>query len=145
LVEVHRRPTSRAVGELLSNANVLEGRVRFAGAGEFVAETPLGEVRGALADAGNTPEAGAEITVLIRPESLDLDALPPEENAFAGTVAGGDFLGATGILMFRAEGGGELRVMELNPRTGGGGLAGRGRIYAWVAPEDVTGIVGSAR
>jgi ABC-type Fe3+/spermidine/putrescine transport system ATPase subunit len=140
-VKIYRRPASRAVGELLANANVLEGRVRFAGAGEFIAETPLGEVRGALADAALTPVPDTEITLLIRPESLHLDVLPPEENAFAGMVTGGDFLGAAGVLFFRAEGGVELRVMELNPRTGGGGLAGNGRLYAWVAPEDVTGIV----
>lgn len=140
-LEIYRRPRTRAAGELLSRANVFAGRVRFAGAGEFVAETPLGEVRGALSDASVLPSPGAELDILIRPESLHIDLIPPDENAFAGNVTGGDFLGVTGTLVFQTTGGAHLRVAELNPRIGGGGLAGANALYAWVAPEDVTGIL----
>jgi ABC-type Fe3+/spermidine/putrescine transport system ATPase subunit len=140
-VEIYRRPRTRVAGELLSRANVLTGRVRFAGAGEFVADTLLGEVRGALADASALPQPGAEMDILIRPESLHLDLMPPDENVFAGTVAGGDFWGATGNLVFQTNAGVQLRVLELGPRVGGSALAGGGTLYAWVAPEDVTGIL----
>jgi iron(III) transport system ATP-binding protein len=137
-LEIYRRPGTRFVGEFLSDANVVRGSVLHAGAGEFVAATALGEIRGALAGGAGEPEAGAALDVLIRPESLRLDAFAPDENAFAGKITRGSFLGSRGNFVFRTDGGAELRVSEQNPRTAA--HAGGGRIYAWVAPEDVTGI-----
>ncbi|MDR2862662.1 MAG: ABC transporter ATP-binding protein [Puniceicoccales bacterium] len=139
-LEIYRRPRTRAVGEFLSGANVLPGRLLHAGAGEFVAETALGEVRGALSDPASEPAPGASVDVLIRPEVLHIDMVAPDENAFEGVVVdGGAYGGASGRIVFRAKGGVELRVLELNPRTAN--PAAGDALFVWVAPEDVTGIV----
>ncbi|MDR2844890.1 MAG: ABC transporter ATP-binding protein [Puniceicoccales bacterium] len=140
-LEIYRRPRTRFTGEFLSNANVLRGTVLHAGAGEFIATTPIGEVRGALADATATPPPNALLDVLIRPESLHIDAMAPEENAFAGKIEGGSFEGTCGHLLFRTSAGAVLKIAELNPQTGGGSTAGNGATFAWVLPEDVTGIL----
>ncbi|MDR2430331.1 MAG: ABC transporter ATP-binding protein [Puniceicoccales bacterium] len=141
-LEVYRRPCSRFVGEFLSAANVLRGKVVHTGAGEFIAETALGEVRGALADGAAGLSAGVALDVLVRPESLHLDVFAPDENAFAGEVTGVEYEGASGSVFFKtAVGGVTLRVMEGNPRTNTGGGAGGAPLFAWVAPEDVTGVV----
>ena len=141
-LEVYRRPCSRFVGEFLSAANVLRGRILHTGAGEFIAETALGEVRGTLADASAGLREGAALDVIVRPESLHVDMFAPDENAFAGKVAGVEYEGACGWLFFKTETGGvTLRIMEVNPRTNtGGGGAGSAPLFAWVAPEDVTGV-----
>ncbi|MDR1817109.1 MAG: ABC transporter ATP-binding protein [Puniceicoccales bacterium] len=155
---LYRRPFSRFAGEFFSDANCVAGKVLFAGAGEFIAKTPLGEVRGTLANAAKTPAVGAPLDILIRPESLHIDAFAPDENAFAGSVLGAGeappaaapaapavppsatgFGGATGLVLFKTRGGITLRVKELNPRVAGGGVSA-GQMFAWVAPEDVTGV-----
>ncbi|MDR2512978.1 MAG: ABC transporter ATP-binding protein [Puniceicoccales bacterium] len=136
-LEVYRRPKVRFVGEFLACANVFPGTVLHAGAGEFLAETPLGEVRGGLAAGGSVP-AGTGLDLLVRPEAWHLDLMAPEENAFPGKIVGGDFCGAFRNVLFRTEHGVVLRVAEANPRVGGS--AGGGNLIAWVEPEEVIGI-----
>jgi ABC-type Fe3+/spermidine/putrescine transport system ATPase subunit len=139
-VELYRRPRTRLCGEFLGNANVVTGEILFAGAGDFVAQTPLGEIRGALAEPSANPSAGAPVDILIRPEALRVDEFAPDENAFAGRVIASEFRGSTGELRFQTTAGTVLRILETNPRgaLAAGGVAGT---YAWVAPEDVTGIL----
>ncbi len=135
--EVYRRPSGRAVAGFVGEANFLEGKVVRCGAGEFLAHTALGEVRGALADPEAEPEEGADITVMIRPECLRLDDMPPEENAFAGRVAETVFLGDRAELRFAPDAGGAaLRVVEQNPRHD----REDDTLYAWAFPEDVVGF-----
>ncbi|MDR0535216.1 MAG: ABC transporter ATP-binding protein [Puniceicoccales bacterium] len=84
-LEVYHRPTSRRSAATLGAVNVVEGTLLHAGAGEFVARTPLGDLRGALANPAANPPPGTLLDLLIRPESLHVDAFPPEENAFPAT------------------------------------------------------------
>jgi ABC-type Fe3+/spermidine/putrescine transport system ATPase subunit len=138
--ELYRRPATRLTGEFLSGANVIEGILLYAGAGEFIAKTPLGEIRGSLADPAADPKQGVRIDILIRPESLHLDTFPPEENVFSGAILSGDFCGEYSHLCFRSVSGHELRVADLNPRVTGSAFAQKD-IYLWSLPEDITGIL----
>lgn len=135
-LEVYRRPQVRFVGEFLAGANVIEGMALHAGAGEFLAKTPLGEMRGALAAGASVP-AGTALDLLVRPEAWHLDLMAPEENAFPGKIIGGDFCGSFRNVLFQAQSGTVLRIAELNPRTAS---AGSGALFAWVEPEEVVGI-----
>ena len=136
-IDVYRRPVDSWTATFLGMANLFKGKVLQVGAGEFVAETPLGEVRGALATPAPPPKVGSEITVCIRPECLHLDAMPPEENAFGGKVADSLFQGDHSLHDFATPCGVVLKVAEFNPRQRVGSKA---KLYAWAEPEDVVGL-----
>jgi len=136
-IDVYRRPVDSWTATFLGSANLFRGQVLQVGAGEFVAATPLGEVRGALSRPDRAPAIGAEVVVCIRPECLHLDAMPPDENAFAGKVTDSLFQGDLAVHRFTTPSGKVLQVSELNPRRRVGSKA---TVYAWAEPEDVVGL-----
>lgn len=136
-IDLYRRPADSWTATFLGAANLLPGQVLRAAAGEFVATTPLGEVRGAWAVPGRAPVEGAAISVCIRPECLRLDSLPPDENAFAGTVVDSLFQGDHAVHDFLTPSGLKLKVSEANPRRRVGSKA---KVFAWAEPEDVVGL-----
>lgn len=137
-IDVYRRPADSWTATFLGSANLFTGKVLSVGAGEFLAETPLGEVRGALATPATAPPPGSPITICIRPECLRLDTMPPEENAFAGKVVDSLFQGDHALHDFATPSGVVLKVAEFNPRQRVGSKA---VVYAWAEPEDVVGLV----
>ena len=132
--EVYKRPNSRFVAGFIGEANFVPGKVIRAGGGEAFVETPIGQIRGSLAIVGEEPAIGAEITVLIRPETLSLSQMPPDENAFAGTIGEAVYYGEVAHYEFESNGI-KLAISELNPRH----LSkdGQSGLYAWADPEDV--------
>lgn len=75
------------------------GELVAAGACEFVAKTPLGEIRGTWRGDDDAP-AGTRVKIVLPPEIFRIDECPPEENFFrladAGTLrvaAAADFSG----------------------------------------------------
>jgi ABC-type Fe3+/spermidine/putrescine transport system ATPase subunit len=136
-IDVYRRPVDSWTATFLGSANLFRGQVLQIGAGEFVATTPLGEVRGALSRPERPPAIGAEVVVCIRPECLHLDAMPPDENAFAGKVTDSLFQGDLAVHRFTTPSGQVLQVSELNPRQRVGSKA---VLHAWAEPEDVVGL-----
>jgi len=136
-IDVYRRPVDSWTAAFLGAANLFPGKVTQVGAGEFVATTPLGEVRGALSRADRVPAIGSDLVVCIRPECLHLDALPPDENAFAGKVTDSLFQGDLAVHRFTTPSGLTLQVSELNPRRRVGSKA---VLHAWAEPEDVVGL-----
>ena len=132
--DVYRRPVDSWVAAFLGAANLIPGTVVRTAAGEAVVSCALGEVSGALARPDAPPAEGASVVVCIRPEGLRLDAVAPEDNAFAGSVVGSTFLGDTALHDFQSHKGPLLRVLESNPRNRTGSSA---VCYAWVEPEDV--------
>lgn len=137
-IDVYRRPADSWTATFLGMANLFKGKVLQFGAGEFIAETALGEVRGAWATPSVPPRVGAEIVVCIRPECLHLDAMPPEENAFKGKVVDSLFQGDHALHDFATPSGVVLKVAEFNPRQRVGSKASW---YAWAEPEDVVGLL----
>ena len=115
----------------------MPGKVTQVGAGEFVAETAVGEVRGALATPDEPPAAGEAIMVCIRPECLKLDLMAPDENAFAGAIAASLFQGDVSLHDFKTPAGIVLRIAEANPRQRVGSKA---KLFAWAEPEDIVGL-----
>ena len=137
-IDVYRRPVDSWTATFLGSANLFPGTVVHAAAGEFIASTAVGEVRGALSQPAQPPAVGAPLVVCIRPECLHLDALPPDENAFAGKVTDSLFQGDLAIHRFTTPVGLVLQVAELNPRQRVGSKA---TVHAWAEPEDVVGLV----
>lgn len=136
-IDVYRRPIDSWTATFLGMANLFKGKVLQVGASEFVAETALGEVRGALALPSAPPQVGAEIVVCIRPECLHLDTLPPDENAFGGKIVDSLFQGDHALHDFATPSGVALKVAEFNPRQRVGSKASW---FVWAEPEDVVGL-----
>ena len=136
-IDLYRRPADSWIATFLGAANLVPGKVTQVGAGEFVAETAVGEVRGALATPDEPPAAGDTITVCIRPECLKLDLMAPDENAFAGAITASLFQGDVSLHDFKTPSGTVLRIAEANPRQRVGSKA---KLFAWAEPEDVVGL-----
>jgi iron(III) transport system ATP-binding protein len=136
-IDLYRRPADSWTASFLGAANLVPGKVTQVGAGEFVAETPVGEVRGALATPDAPPATGDAITVCIRPECLKLDFMAPDENAFAGEIVASLFQGDVSLHDFKTPEGTVLRIAEANPRQRVGSKA---KVFAWAEPEDVVGL-----
>ena len=137
-IDVYRRPVDSWTATFLGSANLFPGTVVHAAAGEFIASTALGEVRGALSQPAQPPAVGTTLVVCIRPECLHLDAMAPDENAFAGKVTDSLFQGDLAVHRFTTPSGLVLQVAELNPRQR---LGSKATVYAWAEPEDVVGLV----
>ncbi len=137
-IDVYRRPVDSWTATFLGSANLFPGKVVAADAGEFVATTALGEIRGALTCPRPYPLPGTDIVVCIRPECLHLDAHPPDENAFAGKVTDTLFQGDLAVHRFTTPAGVVLQVAELNPRQR---LGSKATVFAWAEPEDVVGLL----
>jgi len=136
-LDVYRRPVDSWTATFLGAANLIPGKILHLGAGEFVAETALGEIHGALANSAQSLNVGAALTICIRPECLKLDTMAPEENAFAGQVTDSLFQGDFALHDFQTPSGIVLRLAEPNPRHR---LGSKMAYYAWVEPEDVVGF-----
>jgi ABC-type Fe3+/spermidine/putrescine transport system ATPase subunit len=136
-IDLYRRPADSWIATFLGSANLIPGKVTQVGAGEFVADTAVGEVRGALATPESAPAPGAKIVVCVRPECLKLDFMAPEENAFAGSIVASLFQGDVSLHDFKTKEGVVLKVSEANPRQRVGSKA---TVYAWAEPEDVVGL-----
>ena len=136
-IDLYRRPADSWIATFLGSANLIPAKVVHVGAGEFVAETAVGEVRGALATPDSAPGPGAKIIVCVRPECLKLDFMAPDENAFAGTIVASLFQGDVSLHDFKTKEGVILRISEANPRQRVGSKA---TVFAWAEPEDVVGL-----
>lgn len=136
-LDVYRRPQSSWIATFLGSANLFRGKVLRTGAGEFIASTAIGEVRGALAIPTPEPAEGSEITICIRPECLRLDSFSPDENTFSGKIIESVFQGDFSLHQFQTNAGVILKIAEMNPRQSAGSKA---LVTAWAEPEDVVGL-----
>lgn len=122
-------------------AEVLRGNVIGAGAGEFLAEIAGTEIHGKLCgDSAEDVPAGTPIDIFLPPEIFRLDALPPEENAFALADGGEIFFdGELFFRRFRLENGAETLNVAAQHRQSLESPEGA-PLFAWCFPEDVIGF-----
>ncbi|MCX6951633.1 MAG: ABC transporter ATP-binding protein [Verrucomicrobia bacterium] len=132
--EVYRRPGCRLVANFIGETDFIEGKVLSAGGGRAVVETAVGRFDGVLGDPTLAPEAGAAVTLSVRPECWTLSREPAVGNAVRGRIGGCTYLGETAQYDFVA-GGRTLKIFELNPRFVD--QVDRGELYASAAPDDV--------
>lgn len=130
-------PKPAPVPAVFSETNRLAGKTIRAGAFEFLAETPLGEVRGRLADPEREPQDGALLSISIPAKCIRIDDMPPEENAFAGRIESYVSVGGRFELRFSTDSGVVLNILadEAPPSC-----APDESVYAWFFPEDAVGF-----
>ena len=128
--EVYRQPGNRFVADFVGAGNFLAGTVKDRQGALVEVESALG-LLSSTAFAGQV-HPGSRVTLVIRPESLRLEAGLGSPNTFAARVVSGMFLGEFGQWTL-AVGDTRLTVYELQPRPRTAG----DEVRLFVAPEDV--------
>jgi iron(III) transport system ATP-binding protein len=138
--EIYEAPRERFVAEFVGASNLLPGVLERA-EGEFLTvRTDLG-VRVRMRRHAAEPAAGGRLTLLIRPEAMDLgtEGMALEgRNRLDGTVVASAFQGSA--VQYEVEVGDSLlRAIVLNPK--GKRLFQRGdRVAVIFAPDDVGAV-----
>jgi iron(III) transport system ATP-binding protein len=132
--EIYRRPALRSVADFIGETNFVAGRMVSADGERARVETALGTLEGVLGDPAAKPDAGAAVTLSIRPECWKLGPGPSGPNSVRGRIRQSLYLGEMAQHDFEA-GGAVIKVFELNPRLLGD--LGRGELFAAADPEDV--------
>ena len=135
--EVYRRPRTRLVADFIGETDFVPGTlVSAAGNGtgrQAIVDTPIGRFEGVFGDPEATANAGAKVTLCVRPECWVLSREAPARNAVRGRIGAAVYLGEMAQYELLA-GGQELKILELNPRFID--QTTRGEVFASVAPED---------
>lgn len=95
--DLYERPASRAVATFVGHGNIWTARV----VGPTSVETPIGR----LVTAPHEAAAGAQVSVLVRPEWVRPGPAADGTNSFAGTVTRDRFLGSLRRFDFAVAGG----------------------------------------
>jgi len=103
--EIYETPRTVFVAGFIGNTNLFAGRSRGGAAVDCAGVT--------IATAGAAPEAGAPVTVAVRPERIRLDDTGTLDNELPATVAHVVYQGETVRYLLAADGGLELQAVEL--------------------------------
>ncbi|WP_136591842.1 ABC transporter ATP-binding protein [Salinigranum halophilum] len=150
--EVYAEPATAFVGRFVGDSNPLLGTVTAVDGDTLTVETPVGSVVAATRDDGVEP--GAEVVVLVRPESVRLgDAADGCDNTFAGDVAGRtytgevteftvslDTRGETDVEDFQSVTSGNVPMETVQSRTSVGWNADEGVAYAKLSVSDTATV-----
>ena len=134
--DIYENPGSRFVAAFVGTANILEGRVAKAGAGEAEVEIAgLGSLRVRTARAIGIGEACA---VAVRPEKIAIGDAPAGSNVVRGTVSEMGYLGGVSDFHVRVSDSVMLRVQIANrARTPLSLASGASVVLHWPAEAGV--------
>jgi len=133
--EVYKRPINRFVADFIGATNILEGD--FSGMeddGYATVRTPIGKLKGVIAEEGFVPEKKSRVYVSIRPECFVLSDKPTEVNSLEGNIGRATYYGEVAHYRFLTQSN-RLKISELNPMHLGD--MEREGLYASVSPDDV--------
>jgi spermidine/putrescine transport system ATP-binding protein len=126
--ELYERPVNRFVADFIGSSNFIAGTVESIEAtGHVVVRSDRGlALRGWVTDPSASPSVGQAVTVVTRPERLevvapDSDATATGWTAVPGRVHQGTYLGDHTEFRVETEGAGELIVLRQNAMGTGGG------------------------
>lgn len=132
-----RADAASPMPEVFPEKNTLVGKTIRAGAFEFLAETPLGEVRGRLADPEKEPPDGAPVFIVIPAKCIRIDTMSPDENAWSGRVVSCTPVGESFAVRFETESKFTLYILTAEAPPV---VEADESLYAWAFPEDIVGI-----
>ncbi len=136
--EVYNRPADTFVARFLGPTNLIQGQVEGTDArGDVVVRTPLGRLIGQSA---GPLDAGAPVTVAVRPESIGLGPVPPGSNRFSATLERQTFLGEVRQVDLRGPGDWPITALALQGQAVG--LREGQGVTASVPPELVVVLPG---
>jgi ABC-type Fe3+/spermidine/putrescine transport system ATPase subunit len=113
--EIYENPRTAFVARFIGESNFFGGRATGRSNGQWTIEAP----GGAVFRVPDHPslQRGRQVRIAVRPEWMDValpDALPPEENAFCGTVRDIIYLGETMHVIVTVPGTGDVIVAVRN-------------------------------
>jgi ABC-type Fe3+/spermidine/putrescine transport system ATPase subunit len=115
--EIYDRPTSLFVAQFIGKANLLNGMVTKSEAD--VTWVQLGEVEIRAIAPSSLPSVGSTVTVMIRPERIQLNPTHPTDNQIGGKLAGTTYVGQ--LLEVQVDTAiAPLRVVQLSGQAIGG-------------------------
>lgn len=131
--ELYERPINRFVADFIGSSNFMEGTVETieGPAAPVVVRTDRGlALRGWITDPAASPTVGQAVTVVTRPERLEIAAQGDPEpgpgwTAVAGRIHQGTYLGDQTEFRVQTDGAGDLIVRRQNA-TGAGAAQGLG-------------------
>jgi iron(III) transport system ATP-binding protein len=139
--DLYTQPADPALARFVGDANLLDGQLSDSGlAGSDGART-VDTIFGALPLADTDPIAPGHVTVLIRPEQLELIAgpgAPPDSGCLSGRVVAREYYGHDAVVRIQPDGGPDGQ--EVIVRTTGGPqlptgspvtVRARGPVIAW--------------
>ncbi len=132
--ELYRRPKNKFVAHFIGETNFVEGKVIDVGGGMCSIETQLGLVSGVLPGSTDAPAIGEIVHAAIRPECLNIETFPTEENCFKGKMGSTTYFGEVAQYEFLCDGL-SLKVYGLNPKAIWGQKDKD--FYVWADAEDV--------
>ena len=117
--ELYERPVNRFVADFIGTSNFLEGTVASLDGGSRVSVTTARglTLRGQVTDPDAALVVGQAVTVVVRPERLELQpegGVVREPNAVTGRIHQGTYLGDQTEFRVLTEGAGELVVRRQN-------------------------------
>ncbi len=140
--ELYTRPADPALARFVGDANIIDGQLTAAAGQPGMVATILGSLP-VSEDSGMTALAGP-VTVLIRPEQLEIVAGPPDAldhpDCLAGRVIACDYYGHDAVVRVRPDG--QTSGDEVIVRTTGGPqlpagasvlVRARGPVIAWAS------------
>jgi spermidine/putrescine transport system ATP-binding protein len=127
--ELYERPVNRFVADFIGSSNFMAGKVEAIepAAGHVVVRSDRGlALRGWVTDPAASPSVGQEVTVVTRPERLevltrDTDVTAAGWTAVPGRIHQGTYLGDTTEFRVETEGAGDLIVRRQNAAGAGSG------------------------
>ncbi|RXF73382.1 ABC transporter ATP-binding protein [Hansschlegelia zhihuaiae] len=137
--DIYEQPNCRYVADFIGNINLFEGTVAGSGGGEvrISGEDPAGDFV-AASDAGL--EAGAKVTLAVRPEKMRISIeAPPADarNVLKGEVWDIAYMGDWTVVLVKIDGSEKVvRVSRANmTRTEAQPIAWDDRVHVWFAPD----------
>jgi spermidine/putrescine transport system ATP-binding protein len=127
--ELYERPVNRFVADFIGSSNFMDGTVESIGrdGGQVVVRTDRDlALRGWITDPAASPTIGQPVTVVTRPERLEVLPQGTDEGAagwtaVAGRIHQGTYLGDHTEFRVQTEGAGELIVRRQNAAGAGAG------------------------
>jgi iron(III) transport system ATP-binding protein len=139
--QLYLRPASRFVAGFMGETNFIEGTVRAAEGSSALIDTPVGGISSAVLPDGPL-QAGARVTLSIRPEVLRLGVAPVgAPNVLPAMVFDTVYLGEAAQHWVRVGRGTTLKALELNPHLQVGSQREE-KTSVWFDPADVVTLDG---
>ncbi len=134
--DIYEQPNSRWVADFIGDVNLIEGQVISSALGQTIIES----VAGGRVLVAHPGDAGASVTVALRPEKIQVDATAPspasDGNCFAGQVMEVGYLGGVSVFKVKLDNGLDMKATLANrTRMAEQSIKAGDRVWLSFSPE----------
>ena len=135
--EIYETPNCRFVADFIGNVNLFDGTIEAVAPDHCVVTTDHGRL---TVGHGVTGSPGTEVSVVLRPEKIELHREPPADrtsNCFSGRIADSGYFGRYSVYRVALAGGMKLQVAITHSERNGDLFASGEEVYATCRPESL--------